>query len=169
MHMSDDAQGGKMHTERRRVLAFGVCRGARGARSVRGALPSLQRAVMSAAGVWAWVALATAAAVSHSCPLHPHMCSSVLLPRSALLSLRGGGPAAAAGEQGVNDPDRQMRDSDLVGQRDQAAGRGEPCVDWRAYRPNTEAEQRRESQLAGDGSAPSRARWRCARRCAMSY
>ena len=110
-----------------------ACGASRGA---RGPLPWLQRAVM---GICAWVALATATAAY-------------------------GGPAAYGGEVGggSGDRDRQMRDSDLVAQHDRA-GRGEPCVDWRAYRPNTEAEQRRESKLAGDGSVPLCARWRCPR------
>ena len=60
----------------------------------------------------------------------------------------GGGDGADDGADGADDGadrDRQMRDAEV--QRVQ--GRGEPCVDWRAYRPKTEAEQRRESQLAG--------------------
>ena len=161
--LPDDAVGNKRHNKTRRALAFGAARGA------RGALPWLQRAVM---GICAWVAFATAAAACLSCPSHPHLCPPVLLPRSPLLTLRGGGPATNGGEVGggSGDRDRQMRDSDLVGQQERAAGlpgRGEPCVDWRAYRPNTEAEQRRESKLAGDGSAPLRARWRCPRHGAM--
>ena len=68
---------------------------------------------------------------------------------------RDGGEVADDG----GDRDRHMRDATMEGQ----AGRGEPCVDWRAYRPNTEAEQRRESQLAGkvaaacarDGASPA--------------
>ena len=155
--MSYDAQGNKRHNKTRRNLAVGASLGA------RGALPWLQRAVM---GVCAWVALATAAVACLNSPSHPHVCPRVLLPRSPLLSLRGGGgPAAHGGEVwgGSGDRDRQMRDGDLVGQHDRAAGRltagqppgrGEPCVDWRAYRPNTEAEQRRESKLAGECSAP---------------
>jgi hypothetical protein len=154
------------HNKTRQALAFGTSRGA------RCALPWLQRAVM---GICAWVALATATAACLSCPSHQHLCPTDLLPRSPLLSLRGGGPAAYGGPAtyggevggGSGDLDRQMRDSDLVGQHDRAAGRGEPCVDWRAYRPNTEAEQRRESKLAGDGSAPLHARWRCPRHGAM--
>ena len=164
--MADDVQGNMRHNKTRRALACGASRGA------RGPLPWLQRAVM---GICAWVALATATAACLSCPSHRpvrgateargcHLYPPDLLPRSPLLSLRGGGPAAYGGEVGggSGDRDRQMRDSDLVAQHDRA-GRGEPCVDWRAYRPNTEAEQRRESKLAGDGSVPLCARWRCPR------
>ena len=61
----------------------------------------------------------------------------------------GGGGGEGADDGG--DRDRQMRDAEVEGHRDQ--GRGEPCVDWRAYRPNTEAEQRRESKLAGKVAA----------------
>jgi hypothetical protein len=82
---------------------------------------------------------------------------------------------------GGGDRDRQMRDSDYSASRPTGAGgggpeggggdsRGEgrspagapppregvgkPCLDWRQYRPNTDAERRRESKLAGNVPCP---------------
>ena len=87
-----------------------------------------------------------------------------------------GPPNMANGGGGDRDRDRLMRDSDPgsnrrsgyahgdggyaqsenvrgdVGPeapRSLAEGVGEPCTTWRDYRPNTDAEQRRETKLAG--------------------
>ena len=86
--------------------------------------------------------------------------------RPSLLALRGGANSGA-GEKGTDpgagpeasrptansgsDRDKHMRDDD-AGPSGRAPpdgiGVGVPCTNWREYRPNTEAERRREAKLA---------------------
>ena len=61
---------------------------------------------------------------------------------------------AGAADIASGDRDKHMRDIDQgsagrAGDGNIDEGRGVPCLDWREYKPNTDAERRRESKLAG--------------------
>ena len=124
--------------------------------------PSPLLLVLCVLGGSLWQVGARARAVSTSGALQaalPVRCS--WRPPLARLGLRGGADEAAGdGEQGKEaGGDKPMQDADAVVSRSGGGGGGErpantreghgaPCLDWRNYRPNTEAEQRREARLA---------------------